>query len=227
MNNYWVFEDVNLFSLICPHKYRGYEQDHSFISFHKGDYIYFQGDVSSTIFLVNSGKVKIGFVDDKGEEYVTAYLKKGDIFGENILLNETHRKEFAQAVEKNTSLCSVTLQQAEELLQGNKSFSTSIYKFIGLKLKKIERRYQIMLFRDTRTRIIEFIKELKEDVTGTIQLINGEILVNNPYSQGEIAKLVGTSRPTFNIIINELEKEGRIDYQKNKILLKKSFLLDS
>jgi DNA-binding MarR family transcriptional regulator len=84
-----------------------------------------------------------------------------------------------------------------------------------------------MLFRDTRTRIIEFIKELKEDVTGTIQLINGEILVNNPYSQGEIAKLVGTSRPTFNIIINELEKEGRIAYQKNKILLKKSFLLDS
>ncbi len=227
MNNYWVFEDVNLFSLICPHKYKGYEQDHPFISFQKGDYIYFQGDVSSTIFLVNSGKVKIGFVDDKGEEYVTAYLKKGDIFGENILLNETHRKEFAQAVEKNTSLCSVTLQQAEELLQGNKSFSTGIYKLIGFKFKKIERRYQIMLFRDTRTRIIEFIKELKEDNTQSIELLNGEILIQNPYSQSEIAKLVGTSRPTFNIIINELERENYFTYNKNKIILKNKFLLES
>ncbi|CAM3923963.1 Crp/Fnr family transcriptional regulator [Flavobacterium branchiophilum] len=219
MANYWVFEDVNLFSLICPHKFKAYSSEHEYIYYTKGDYIYFQGDVSSTIYLVNEGKVKIGFIDDAGEEYVTAYLKKGDIFGENILLNETHRKEFAQDVDKTTSLCSVTLHQAEDLVRGNRSFSTSIYKFIGLKLKKIERRYQIMLFRDTRTRIIEFIKELKEDQSSTV-LANSEILIQNPYSQSEIAKLVGTSRPTFNIIINELEKEGFLHYQKNKILLK-------
>ena len=130
MNNYWIFEDVNIFSLLCPHKYKEYASDHQFSYFNKGEYIYFQGDVSSTIFLVNSGKVKIGFVDESGEEYVTAYLKKGEIFGENVLLIETHRKEFAQAAEKNTSLCSVTLHQAEELLKGNQSFNTSIYKFI-------------------------------------------------------------------------------------------------
>lgn len=226
MSNYWVFEDVNLFSLICPHKYKGFTSNHPFSYFKKNEYIYFQGDLSSTIFLVNSGKVKIGFVDESGEEYVTAYLKKGDIFGKNILLNETHRKEFAQAVDNDTSLCSVTLTQAEELLRGNKSFNTSIYKFIGLKLKKIERRYQIMLFRDTRTRIIEFIKELKQDYQFN-SLINGEIVVQNPYSQSEIAKLVGTSRSTFNIIINELEKEGLLSYQKKEILLKNKFLLEN
>jgi CRP/FNR family cyclic AMP-dependent transcriptional regulator len=227
VNNYWFFEDVNLFSLICPHQYKGYALDHPFISFKKGDYIYFQGDVSSTIFLVNTGKVKIGFVDEKGEEYVTAYLKTGDVFGENILLNETHRKEFAQAVDNNTSLCSVTLTQAEELLRENKSFSTGIYKLIGFKFKKIERRYQIMLFRDTRTRIIEFIKELKEEGSQSLQLINGEIVIQNPYSQSEIAKLVGTSRPTFNIILHELEKDGLISYKKKQILLKNKFLLES
>lgn len=227
MNNYWVFENVNLFSLICPHRYKEYVSDHPFSSFNKGDFIYLQGDASSTIFLVNTGKVKIGFIDEFGEEYVTAYLKKGDIFGENILLNETHRKEFAQAVEKHTSLCSVTLSQAEALLRGNQSFSTTIYKFIGLKLKKIQRRYQIMLFRDTRTRIIEFIKDLKEDDKNAIKLLSGEILITNPFSQNEIAKLVGTSRSTFNIILNDLEKENYLLYQKKQLILKNKFLLDN
>lgn len=227
MNNYWIFENVNLFSLICPHKYKAYSSGHPFTYFTKGDYIYFQGDVSNTIFLVNSGKVKIGFVDENGEEYVTAYLKKGDIFGENILLNESHRKEFAQAAEKETSICSVTLKQTEELIKGNQSFSASIYKFIGLKLKKIERRYQIMLFRDTRTRIIEFIKELKEDDKNATKLSSGEIVIKNPFSQNEIAKLVGTSRSTFNILLNDLEAEGYFSYQKKQLILKSKFLLDS
>ncbi len=223
MNNYWIFENVNLFSLICPHKYKGYAANHPFLSFRKGEFIYFQGDVSATIFLVNSGKVKIGFIDESGEEFVTAYLKKGDIFGENILLGENHRKEFAQSVEKETTLCSVTLNQVEEILKDNQSFSTKIYKLIGIKLKKIERKYQIMLFRDTRTRVIEFIKELKEDDKSPSLLYNGDLIIKNPFSQNEIAKLVGTSRSTYNIIINNLEKEGLLSYQKNKIIIKKGF----
>lgn len=226
MNNYWIFEEVDLFSLICPHRYREYKTKHPVFQYKKGDFIYFQGDLSTTIFLVNSGTVKIGFIDKDGEEYITAYLKKGDVFGENIFLNETSRKEFAQAAEKETSICSVTLEKAEELLRANHSFSTKIYKFIGLKLKKIERRYQIMLFRDTRTRVIEFLKDLKDEKDNAIKLINGEILVKNPFSQAEIAKLIGTSRSTFNIIINELETENLISYQKNKVILKVKFLLE-
>jgi CRP/FNR family cyclic AMP-dependent transcriptional regulator len=136
MNNYWLFENVNLFSIICPHKYRGYTSNHPFNFFNKNEFIYFQGDVSDTIFLVNSGSVKIGFIDNKGEEYIIAYLKKGDIFGENVLLSEINRKEFAQAAEKNTSLCAVTTKQIETIIRDNQPFSTSIYKLIGLKLKK-------------------------------------------------------------------------------------------
>ncbi|WP_113636743.1 Crp/Fnr family transcriptional regulator [Nubsella zeaxanthinifaciens] len=227
MNNYWLFENVNLFSIICPHKYRGYTSNHPFNFFNKNEFIYFQGDVSDTIFLVNSGSVKIGFIDNKGEEYIIAYLKKGDIFGENVLLSEINRKEFAQAAEKNTSLCAVTTKQIETIIRDNQSFSTSIYKLIGLKLKKIERRYQIMLFRDAKTRAIEFIKDLKDDDKNATNLLSGEILINNPFSQHEIAKLIGTSRSTFNLILHELENEGFIIYQKKHFILKNRFLLES
>ncbi|WP_262493584.1 helix-turn-helix domain-containing protein [Flavobacterium branchiophilum] len=47
------------------------------------------------------------------------------------------------------------------------------------------------------------------------------MLVNNPYSQSEIAKLIGTSRPTFNIMMKELENDNYFSLQKGKIIFKK------
>jgi CRP-like cAMP-binding protein len=198
--------------------------DHNFLKYKKGDFIYLQGDVSEKIFLISSGTVKIGFWDESGEEIVTTYLKKGNIFGENVVLNESHRKDFAQAMSNDTVLCSITMKQTEELLRDNKNFSNSIFKFIGFKFRKIERRYQIMLFRNTRTRILEFIKEMKADDHNALKLVNGEVVIHNPYSQAEIAKLIGASRPTLNLLVKELENEGFFSWKKGKILLKKPFL---
>lgn len=224
MNKYWFFENINLFNILCPHKFKNFSTGHKFLEFRKNQYIYIQGDSSNKLFLVYSGKVKIGFWDESGEEVVTAYLQKGEIFGEEFILSEPLRKEFACSVSNDTSLCSVTLAQAEEMVQANKRLATGLYKFIGYKLKKIERRYKIMFFRNTRIRIIEFVKDMKEEDTQSQILLSNEILINNPYSQSEIAKLIATSRQTFNSIWKELEEDGYFIWQKKKILLKKKFL---
>ena len=226
MNQFWLFENINLFELLCPHKFKEYSKTHSFSNFTKGDFIYVEGDIAKNFYLISKGKVKVGFWDETGEEIVMTYLKKGDIFGESVVLKQTVRKEFAQAVENNTELCPVNLIQAEELMRGNKNFSISIYKFIGYKFRKIERKYQIMLFRNTRTRAIEFIKEIKDEDFTSQKFENGDILINNPYSQLELAKLIGTSRPTFNLLINEFQEEGYLIWQKGKILLKNKFVLE-
>lgn len=224
MNQFWLFENINLFNLLCPHKFKQFANSHSFLQYKRNEYIYLEGDTAKNFFLVSKGKVKIGIIEDSGEEIILTYLKKGEIFGENVVLNQKIRKEFAQAVENNTELCPVSMKQAEELMNENKDFSISIYKFIGYKFRKIERKYQIMLFRNTRTRVIEFIKEMMEEGHNCKKLISGEILIYNAYSQSEMAKLIGSSRPTFNILINELQEEEYIKWGKREIILKNKFL---
>ncbi|MDI9311322.1 MAG: Crp/Fnr family transcriptional regulator [Limnohabitans sp.] len=226
MNQFWLFENINLFDILCPHKINEYSNHHTFLDYKKGDYIYLEDDIAKNFFLISKGKVKIGFWDENGEETIIAYLKKGDIFGESALLNQPRRKEFAQAAENNTELCPVNITQAEDLIKENKNFSISFYKFIGFKFRKIERRYQIMLFRNTKTRIIEFIKELKDEDLNPSHTGNNELLIHNPYSQSEIAKLIGTSRPTFNILLKDFKNQEYFIWQKNKILLKSKFMLE-
>jgi CRP/FNR family cyclic AMP-dependent transcriptional regulator len=225
MSKYWLFENVNLLEIICPHKFKEYSKNHVIKKYDNGQFIYEEGDVSKNFYLIKSGKIKIGFWNESEDEIVMAYLKKGDIFGENIIINEKKRNEFAQSVEKNTEICVIDLKTVNELMQENNNFSIGIYKFIGFKFRKIERKYQIMLFRNTKTRLIEFLKEMIDDCEIKKSTTN-DVFLPNPYSQSEMAKLIGTSRSTFNQLLKELEKENYIVWKRGSIILKNKLLLD-
>ena len=221
MNNaIWFFDNIDVFQILCPHKFKDYKKDHSFDFFKKGDYIYFENDIANKVFLINSGKIKVGYVTEDGEEIITAILSKGQIFGEKAILGEEKRNEFAQALDNEVSTCVVSLDMMHELLRRNSEFSISIYKFIGYRFKKLERRLQIMLFKDAKTRLLEFLKELSDDY-GFKNAVTGDTVIKHPFTQKEIASLIGLSRPTLNVLINELQNEKVLTFERKQIILYK------
>ncbi|MCT4629792.1 Crp/Fnr family transcriptional regulator, partial [Winogradskyella sp.] len=163
MNSIWIFEDVNLFNLLCPHKFKKYKACHDFDAYKKSDYIYFEEDAANKVYLIEKGKVKIGYYNEDGTEVVKAILRKGELFGEKAILGEEKRDEFAQSLDNNTSICPVGVNTMHDLMRDNKTFSLRIYKFIGFKFKKLERRLQLLLFKDSKTRLLEFLQELCTD----------------------------------------------------------------
>ncbi|PNQ73274.1 transcriptional regulator [Hanstruepera neustonica] len=220
MNTIWFFEDVNLFKVLCPHKFKAYKKSHSFNTFKKKDYIYFEEDAANKIYLIEKGKVKIGYYSEDGEEVVKAILTKGELFGEKAILGESKRDEFAQSVENTTSICPIGVQTMHDLMRDNQTFSFKIYKFIGLKFKKLERRLQLLLFKDTKTRLIEFLEELCEDY-GYDCAKTGDHVIKHPYTQKDMASLIGTSRPTLNILLKELKDESYLDFSRKEIRIYK------
>lgn len=219
MKSLWLFEDVNLFKLLCPHKYKAYKNAHSSHHFKKSDYIYFEEDRSNKVFLIEKGKVKIGYYTEDGVEVVKAILRKGELFGEKAILGETKRDEFAMAVDNDTAICPVGVDTMHDLMRDNKSFSFRIYKLIGFRLKKLERRLELILFKDAHTRVAEFLQELAEEY-GHCCPETGETIIKHPYTQKEIATLIGTSRPTLNAILNEFKEAHKIDFRRHEIRLK-------
>lgn len=196
MKSLWFFEDVNLFTILCPHRYKEYKNEHNFCAYKKNDFVYFEEEDADSIYLINSGKVKIGYVTEEGEEVITGILSKGEIFGEKAILGETSRNEFAQSVSSDTSICTIDTETMIDLLRDNKEFSLKVYKFIGYRFKKLERRIQLLLFKDTKTRLKEFIKELAEEF-GYENRVTKDTIIRHPYTQKELATLIGTSRPTL------------------------------
>lgn len=221
MNSIWVFEDVNLFNLLCPHKFKKYKTCHTFDAYKKSDYIYFEEDAANKVYLIEKGKVKIGYYHEDGTEVVKAILSKGELFGEKAILGEQKRDEFAQCLDNNTSICPVGVPTMHELMRDNKKFGLRIYKFIGFKFKKLERRLQLLLFKDSKTRLMEFLEELCTDYGYDCDK-TGDHIINHPYTQKDIASLIGVSRPTLNILMNELKEDNVIDFNRKQIRIYKT-----
>ena len=221
MNSLWFFDDVNLFKVLCPHKFKAYKAEHNFDTYKKKDYIYFEEDSANKIYLIEKGKVKIGYYSEAGHEVVKAILTSGELFGEKAILGELKRDEFAQSIDNETSICPIGVQTMHELMRDNQSFSFKVYKFIGFKFKKLERRLQLLLFKDTKTRLREFLDELCIEYGYDCEK-TGDHVIKHPYTQKDIASLIGTSRPTLNILLNELKEENYINFSRKEIrILKK------
>lgn len=219
MESVWYCEKSDMFSLLCPHKFKAYKKDHQIDLYHKNDYIYFEKDAAQKVYLIANGKVKIGYYDEDGKEIIKAILTKGELFGEKAILGVNQRNEFAQSIEKTTEICPVGIETMHDLMRNNKTLSVSVYKFLGMRFKKLERRLQLLLFKDTKTRLIEFLEELKEDY-GYSCPNTGMLIVKHPYTQKDIANLIATSRPTLNILMNELKESNILQFSRHQIVFK-------
>jgi len=218
MSKIWFLENVNLFKILCPHKFSAYKDCHNFNLYTKSDYIYFEEDASTKVYLIEKGKVKLGYFTEDGNEIVKAILCKGELFGEKAILGEEKRNEFAQSIDNNTSICPIGVTTLHELMRDNHTFTLKIYKFISFRIQKLERRIQLLLFKDAKTRLLDFLDELCNEYGVGCEDTGGMKIVH-PYTQKDISNLIGTSRPTLNLLLNELKEEGVINFNRKEIFL--------
>jgi CRP-like cAMP-binding protein len=212
----WYFECVNLYKVLCPHKVKKMADKHQFIRYKKDQFIYMPEDQASHVYLVVDGRVKIGHYLDDGKEVVTAILTTGEIFGELALAGEEKRRDFAQVMAE-TVICPLTVGELKDLMYDDKELSFKILKLVGLRLMKLERKLELLVFKDARTRIIEF---LKDAASWKGKKVGFETMIPTKLTHKDIAALTGTSRQTVTTVLNELKEENLINFDRRKILIR-------
>lgn len=216
-SNIWFFENIDLYKIFCPHRQKDIPDKHHFNQYMKDDFIYFSEEPSSHVFLVAQGRVKIGSYSDDGKEIIKAILQPGEIFGEMALYGEERRRDFAQAMDKEVSICPLTLDDMEELMRRNRELSIRLRKLVGFRLQKVERRLESLVFKDARTRIVEFLRDLAIERG---QKVGFETLVKNFLTHQDIANLTATSRQTVTTILNELRDANLINFDRKRLLIR-------
>lgn len=212
----WYFESVNLYNILCPHKVKRMADNHSFLEFEKDQFIYFPHEKATHIYMIVSGRVKIGHYLDDGKEVISSILSTGEIFGELALAGEEERRDFAQTMESVT-LCPLSLEELKELMKENDELSFKLLKLVGLRLMKVERKLELLVFKDARTRIIEF---LKDSASWKGKKVGFETMIPTKLTHKDIAALTGTSRQTVTTILNDLKEKNLINFDRRKILIR-------
>jgi CRP/FNR family transcriptional regulator, cyclic AMP receptor protein len=213
----WFFENVDLYELLCPHKIPSIGEKHIFHRYKKNEFIYFENEPSEHLYLIANGRVKIGSYTADGREIVKAILSQGEIFGELALAGEERRPDFAQALDDDTTVCPMSIQDMQELMANNKSLNLKIIKLIGLRIKKLERKVESLVFKDARTRIIEFLRDMAIEKG---KKVGFETMFRNYLTHRDIASLTGTSRQTVTMVLNELKDKNIINFDRRRFLIR-------
>lgn len=212
----WYFESVNLYRILCPDKVKTMDDVHHYLKFKRDQFIYMQEDSATHVYMIVSGRVKIGHYLENGDEVVTAILAKGEVFGELAMAGEDKRRDFAQAIE-STTICPLTTEELKDLMYENKELSFKILKLIGLRIMKLERKLELLVFKDARTRVIEF---LKDAASWKGVKVGFETMIQTQLTHKDIASLTGTSRQTVTTILNDLKEKNLINFNRKQILIR-------
>jgi len=212
----WYLENIDVGGILCPQKMENQVKDHQVKTIKKEEYVYMPDQDSDKIFFINSGRVKIGSYGENGKEITKAIIGKGEVFGELAILGEPKRRDFAVALE-DTDVCVIPSSQMKELIKDHSSLSMFFMKMMGSKVIEMENRLESLVFKDSRSRIIEY---LVEQVRKKGQRVGYEWVVRHFITHQEIANLTATSRQTVTTVLNELRNDNVITFNRKRLLVR-------
>lgn len=210
----WYLEQLDFYEILCPYKLEDHINKNPSSVYRKHEFLFMEDELAREILLIDRGKVKVGNYDEHGNETIVAYLGKGEILGETALLGEQHHHTFAQVMENGTQVCKISVNRAKELTRDYVPFALEMNRRISGRIIKLQRRIEILLRKSVRTRLIEFFKDLATD--------HGEergagVWIEHTLTQSDIASLIGTSRKSASLTMNELASEGLIAFGSKHI----------
>jgi CRP/FNR family transcriptional regulator, cyclic AMP receptor protein len=175
------------------------------LKFPKQAVIISQGDETSSLYIILSGKVRVFGSDDKSKEVTLLVQEAGQYFGELALLSDDPRSAAVEALEP--TVCAVVSKG--DFIHWLKLHPDAAIALLGVLSKKIRyltEKVKQMALSNVYERTIKALQDIAEP-EGNI------FVIHNKPTQQELANMVGSSREMINKIMKELTKGGYIVIQ--------------
>ncbi len=172
----------------------------------KGTTIELLKDDKKNVFFLKKGTVKIVDHVNNNVKYI---VKKGNIFGELALHNESNETQEQAIALEDCIVCYIEAERMISIMEKHHSLKNNVFKVYGTRIKKLERRLNDLLYKDSTTRIRDFINDY---ILEFGEVHENRIIARNLISHKDIANLTNTCRQTVSNILSTMRKEGEIEY---------------
>jgi len=212
-----LIRNYDLWAHLSDEEYEELNIIHNFVEVKKGDYIYFDSHFHNKLYFIKEGHIKVGYINDDGEEVIKEIIQKGEIFGQFTLEKDNLNGEFARAHKQDVSLCAFNIDDFEKLLKQKPHLAVGYSKQVGHKLLNAEYRLINMLNNDVRSRLIGFFYQLA--MQNGYDGMAASFELKNFLTHDDIARLIGSARQTVTGFLNQLEQEKLVQFNRKKIFI--------
>jgi TolA-binding protein len=117
------------------------------VQYRANSIIYFKGDQSDRIFLLNAGKVSLSYVDIETGQEVRDLIKMGEFFGVKSALGRYMREETA-IVLQDSAVMVFSVPEFEQVASKNTRIVTKMLTVFSNQLRRIHRQVQNLMVSD-------------------------------------------------------------------------------
>ena len=179
----------------------------------KKDMLFMEGDSSSYLYYVVSGKIKTFKTNEWGKDYITEIYKKGHYFGHIPLFEQTPHRESASALE-NSEIALIPKDNFFKLLHANKNISLRFIKLISNSLVEAEEKLLKLAYNSARKRVAEALLFISKKY-----LVNGKDIISFSLNRENISALAGIAPESVSRNLTDLKEEGLICTDNGSIII--------
>ena len=169
-----------------------------------------EGDVTDSLYVVLSGRVKVFVTDEQGKEVVIATIGAGDYFGE-LVLDGGPRSASIMTLEPARFFV-IPHADVEKMLSSRPEFARDlIHKLIG-KVRSLTSRVRDLAMKDVYARLVRFLEE------NSVQAGDARV-VEERLTQADIAARIGGSREMVSRILRDLVAGNYVSVDSKRITI--------
>ena len=185
-------------------------------SFPRATTIIAAGDVTESLYVVISGRMKVMMSDDEGREVILAILGTGEYFGEMGLVDDSPRSASVVALEA-CELLTLSKRDFKNCLNDNFEMAMTVMRGLVKRLREADKKIGSLALMDVYGRVARLLLEMAET-------IDGQKVVTKKLAKQDIAKMIGASREMVSRVVKDLQTGGFIEVRAGSIFLQDNIL---
>ena len=192
--------------------------------FRRGETVFHAGDPGDALFIVVAGQVKITLPPDDGSEpAILTTIAPGGFFGELALLDGAPRSATAVAVGAVTA--QVLRRDAfDRLVDEQPALRRALLAALATEIRRLTAQVEDLHFLDLPGRLARhLLREVArrqgagdDDPAG---LPSGEVRLPWPFTQAELAGMIGGSRQTVNRLLADFVADGQLRFDGDELVI--------
>lgn len=184
-------------------------------SYDRGQFIFFEGDSASALYLVESGVVEANVIHGDGKVYIFHFVFPGEIFGEGVVYGQDFYP-FSTVARKEATIFKIARDDLLPVLSADTGFERYILQMVGQKLDSSYIKARCIAGERVERRVACILLKTLDESAG----IRGcRERVDSPLTNRDISGLIGSTEETVSRVMSRLKKEGIVGTQDKQLVV--------
>jgi CRP/FNR family cyclic AMP-dependent transcriptional regulator len=207
-----MLDQVEIFHGLSKEELDALQKSSTTRAYPKNTVVIHEDDPADSLFVIETGRVKVYCSDKNGKEFIMNTLGPGDYFGELALLDDSNRSASIRTVEK-CEFRIVMKSDFSAVMDDHPNITRQLIANLAARVRKLTADVKSLALQDVYGRVANVLMDLSEERG------DGTLFIPEKLTQQDIADRVGASREMVARILKDLTIGEYIRFEGRHIVI--------